>query len=266
MASSNFKLGIIAGGGTLPVALTQACLETNRPFFVIGLKGYAKAADFSHLPYTSFPIGKAGQIIKKLHKEDITHVILAGRIERPDFSSLSVDIKGMRLISSLLRQYLQGDNAMLTGVITFLEKEGFHVIGADQIAPQLLTPKGILGKIKPDAKAMKDIALGQALLKKIGEYDIGQAAVIQHGRVLGIEGPEGTDNLMRRSLGGTVVKVKKPTQDARVDLPTIGPSTIELAKARKIQCIALEAGCSFILARKETLALANRYKIAVVGI
>jgi DUF1009 family protein len=166
-----------------------------------------------------------------------------------------------------------GDNRLLSLIVEELEGEGFRVLGADALIGLALAPVGPLSARQPDADALVDIALGARVVARLGDLDIGQAAVVQHGLVLGIEANEGTDALLTRcgalqrpGPGGVLVKLKKPGQERRADLPTIGPDTIRVAAAAGIAGIAVHAGHSLIIERDQVTAAADRAGLFVIGI
>ncbi|MES2984768.1 MAG: UDP-2,3-diacylglucosamine diphosphatase LpxI [Pseudomonadota bacterium] len=267
-------LGIIAGGGELPRTLIRACQELNRPYYVLALQDSADEltialAGEQHSVIRMGAIGKALEILRANH---VTELVLAGRVTRPKVSTLRPDLKGAKLLTRLGSQFLSGDNELLSGVIEFFEEEGFHVTGAEAIVKDLLAPEGMIGSIYPDKRAQSDIEIGARVARAIGALDIGQAVIIQNGLTLGVEAVEGTDGLITRCAplkledkGGVLVKVKKPQQEKRVDLPTIGRSTIERIAECGFAGIAVEAGGSLILGRREVARLADALGVFVIG-
>jgi DUF1009 family protein len=166
-----------------------------------------------------------------------------------------------------------GDDGLLKAIIREFEGEGFRVVGADAILSSAVAPVGPLGRHAPDAQAEDDIALGFRIVRALGALDIGQAAVVQQGLVLGVEAIEGTDALIarcaglrREGAGGVLVKAPKPGQERRADLPTIGPRTVEAAAAAGLRGIAIEAGASLVIDRAALVAAADRTGLFVVGV
>jgi hypothetical protein len=162
---------------------------------------------------------------------------------------------------------------LLSAVVAELEREGFRVVGPDQVLAAGLAPDGAFGRVLPDEQARADIAQGERIARALGALDIGQAVVVQQGLVLGVEAIEGTDALLRRcaglrreGLGGVLVKVEKPGQEPRADRPTIGPQTVALAAAAGLRGIAVEAGATIVVDHDEVVAAADRAGIFVVGI
>jgi DUF1009 family protein len=268
------SLGIIAGGGELPRVLIQACHETGRPFFVLALQDTADeatvAAAGEHHAWIRF--GAIGKALDILHKNNVTEIVMAGRVTRPKISSIRPDMKGAKLLARISAQLLSGDNELLSSIVAFLEEEGFRVTGAEEIVHELLAPEGMVGSIYPDKRAQSDIETGARIARAIGALDVGQAAIVHNGIVLGVEAVEGTDGLIARCAalkseekGGVLVKVKKPQQERRVDLPTIGVSTIEHIAQCGFSGVAVEAGASLILNRREVARRADALGVFVVG-
>ena len=265
------KLGIIAGGGRLPLQIMESCRATGRPFFVLAFDN-AEQAPLEQASHKIVRLGAVGEAIDTLRQAGVNDVVMAGRVQRPSFASLKPDAAGAKLLTRLGKAFFAGDDALLRVIVSFLEEEGFSVIGADQLLDGLTTPEGVLGKIAPDAGAQADIAQGFKTAKELGARDVGQAAIVENGEVLGMETAEGTDALITRCAplhkhprSGVLVKAKKPGQDARVDLPTIGPETVEKMYAAGFAGIALEAGGSLILDKEKTIARADALGIFVVG-
>lgn len=273
MHSTKPKLGIIAGGGRLPLQLIECCQSSGREFFVVALEGIADMAAINAVPHAVVRLGAVGESIGKLRAAGVKELVLAGRVKRPSLSSLRPDFVGAKLIAKLGGAFFSGDDALLSSVISFLEDEGFRVVGADAVMVNLLAPHGILGNISPDTLAEADILQGVKVAAALGAVDVGQAVIVEHGYVLGVEAAEGTDALISRCAGlkrevrgGVLVKLKKPGQEARADLPSIGPETIETLANAGFCGIALEAGGSLILDQDKTVAVANARGLFIVGV
>lgn len=268
------KLGIIAGGGELPERIVAACREKQREVFVVVIEGEGQLQAFGDVPSREFPIGSVGKIIKALKAENVQDVVLAGRIKRPSFSALHMDMEGVKLMTRIMKCSLKGDNALLSTVMKFLEDAGFQPVGADTILEDIVATEGAVGALSPkDKVAWDDIALGVKVVQTLGTLDIGQAVVVQQGVVLGIEAIEGTDKLLQRvggyslkGTGGVLVKLKKPGQEQRVDLPAMGVSTVENAHKAGLRGIAVEVGGALIINRKAVAETADALGLFVVGI
>jgi len=267
-------LGIIAGGGELPRVLIQACIESNRPFYVLALEDAAdeETTFIAGKQHTWIRIGAIGKALDILRKHHVTELVMAGRVTRPRIASLRPDMKGAKLLARIGGQFMSGDNELLASVVNFFEEEGFTVTGAEDLVKELITPEGMIGSIYPDKRAQTDIETGARIARAIGALDIGQAVIIHNGITLGIEAVEGTDGLIVRCAplkgdekGGVLVKVKKPQQEKRVDLPTIGVATIERLAECGFAGVAVEAGASLILNRREVARRADALGVFVIG-
>jgi DUF1009 family protein len=259
------KLGIIAGGGALPGLLVLACQASGRPCYVLGLTGFADNAALPHPADSWIKMGEAGKAFAALREAGVGDVVMAGAVKRPKFSELKTDFGGAKMLARIAGRAALGDDSLLSAVVSEIEAEGFKVVGADSILFELLAPKGVLGRVAPDEKARADIQAGFAAAKALGKADVGQAVVVRAGAVAASEGPDGTDAMLGRVTGGILVKVKKPQQERRVDLPTIGPATIKNAISAGLSGVAVEAGHSFILERSRLIAMADEAGLFVVG-
>lgn len=268
------KLGIIAGMGELPRALIEACEATGREFYILAVEDACEEETVirAHGQYSWIRLGAIGKALDLLKKQGVAELVMAGRVTRPKISALRPDLKTTKLLAKLGSNLLTGDNKLLSGIVEFLEEEGFKVVGAEQIVRDIITPEGLIGSIYPDKRAQADIEVGARIATDIGKMDIGQAVVIQNLQVLGIEAVEGTDALIKRCAllkneekGGVLVKVKKPQQEGRVDLPTIGLETIDQVAEAGFSGIALQAGASLILNRREVSRRADQLGIFIIG-
>ncbi len=267
-------LGIIAGAGALPRMMMNSCAQTGRPFFVIALDGItdAETIAMADTQVASMRIGAIGKILETMQQRHVAEVVMAGKVPRPKIASLRPDLKGTKLLAKVSSQLIAGDNDIVNHIIAFIEEEGFRVVGVESIIRELLAPEGLIGSIYPDKRAQGDIEFGARIARDIGALDIGQAVVVQNLTVLGVEAVEGTDQLIERCAhlrledkGGVMVKVKKPQQDTRVDLPTIGIPTIERVAAAGLAGIAVEAGATLILDRRELARRADQLGVFVIG-
>ena len=268
------RLGIIAGAGALPRMMIRACQQSERPFFVVALEGTADEETLAMAgeQHRVVRLGAIGKILETMHQQQVDEVVLAGNVPRPRIASLRPDLKGTKLLARVSTQLIAGDNDIVNSIISFIEEEGFRVIGADSVMKELLAPEGLIGSIYPDKRAQADIEFGARIAREIGALDIGQAVIVQNNMVLGVEAVEGTDRLIERCAdlkleerGGVLVKVKKPQQDARVDMPTIGIPTIERIAAAGLAGLAVEAGATLILDRRELARRADQLGVFVIG-
>jgi UDP-2,3-diacylglucosamine hydrolase len=267
-------LGIIAGAGALPRTLIQSCKAAGRPYYVIALEEAVDSAtiDEAGVDHGWFRLGATGKMIDALRAHGVTEVVMAGKVHRPKLSSLRPDLKGTMLLARIGSQLLTGDNELLNSIVTFLEEEGFRVVGVDDIVRELIAPEGLIGSIYPDKRAQGDIEYGVRMARGIGALDIGQGVIVYNQQVLGVEAIEGTDRLIERCAtlrgdekGGVLVKAKKPQQDRRADLPTIGVPTIENLASHGFAGVAVEAGASLIVDRRAVARMADQLGVFVVG-
>ncbi len=273
------KLGVIAGGGHLPLLLRDACLSTCRPFFIIGLEGFARREDFTACDSAWVTLGQVGRVMDILKENECAAVVMAGEVNRPDFRSLKLDWKGAKLMPKILNAALGGDDALLSLLVKTFEQEGYAVIGADDVISDLLIPAGNLGEYSPSLEDFQDIKRAMDVISSLGALDIGQAAIVCNQLVLAVEAVEGTDAMLARCLDistdlrgtpetkrGVLAKMPKPNQERRVDLPTIGVQTVEGAASAGLSGIAVTAGGVLVIHRDEVITTANEAGLFVTGI
>jgi UDP-2,3-diacylglucosamine hydrolase len=266
------KLGVLAGGGRLPALVIDACRGQKRPLFVIAFQGFTDPRTVEDTAHAWMPLEKVGAILRRLHQEGVREVVLAGPVRRPTaWLALRPDWRAVRLLAKMLRRW-RGDNHVLSLVVRELEEDGFGVVGAEALAPDLLMGKGPLGGRVPDAAQQRDIEFGVNAALELGRRDRGQAVIAAHGRIVGLETAGGTAALLNGSVrepaarGGVLVKIAKPGQERRVDLPSVGVETVGQAAAAGLAGIALEAGGSLVLGRSDVARAADEAGLFVVGI
>lgn len=273
------SLALVAGNGSLPGQIADALTGSGRTFRVVAIKGEADERTRA-LADTELGWGEIGRLYEFLNKSGAQDVLLIGGVsKRPDFTSILGDFGTLKRLPTIIRALAGGDDSLLTKVIRLFEVEGFRIVGIKDVAPQLLASSGVLGKVRPKDADWRDLQLALQATEKLGELDIGQAAVAVGGRVVALEGAEGTDAMLARCAelkrigrvrakgrSGVLVKTAKPDQDLRVDLPTVGPRTIELAVDAGLAGIAVEAHGALIAEKDETLAMADKSGLFVIGI
>lgn len=273
-AGDRSSVGIIAGSGDLPAMVIDVCKGRSQPCFVIAFEGETDLRALEDIPHMVIGLDKMGTAIAALRDRYIQDIVLIGRVGRPELAGMRPDFTTLRLLSRIARARRTGDNALFNTIIRFLEDTKFTVRGVQEVVPDIIAKRGVLGKVQPDARAQSDVSFGVEVARNIGAYDIGQAVVVQNGRVLGVEAAEGTDALLERvralhnpdAPGGVLVKTKKPQQDERIDLPTVGPQTVENAHRAGLRGIAVEAGHAIIIHRQEMIERANALGIFLYGI
>jgi DUF1009 family protein len=265
-------LGILAGGGTLPRRVAEAAAAQGRPVFIVAFTGQFDPATVEGFPHISLRIGLAGRILSEMRKAGVVDLVMAGGVRRPSLSELGLDWRGVQLFARIGAGAL-GDNGLLAAIGHELEREGFRLVGASEILAGGAVGAGVLGQQHPDEQARSDIAHGVLVARALGVVDVGQSVVVQQGLVLGVEAIEGTDALLRRvgplrrdGLGGVLVKIAKPQQDRRIDLPTIGPATVALAVEAGLRGIAVEAGSTIILDQAATVAAADEAGLFLIAL
>jgi UDP-2,3-diacylglucosamine hydrolase len=265
-------LGIIAGGGVLPDRLLAACDRRKINTFVIGFEGQTDPVLMTGRRHLWTRLGAAGQIIQTLQAHHIKHLVLIGSIARPSFTELKPDWKTASFLLKVGTRAL-GDNNLLTAIKSELEKEGFIIHGVQEFAEDLLAPSGAVGKYTPLPADQDDIDRGLEVARAIGKLDVGQATVVQEGMILGVEAIEGTDALIdrcgenkRKGRGPILVKTQKPQQDITLDLPTIGPETIQRAAYHGYRGIVFEAKRTLLIDPQKVAETADEAKMFVIGI
>jgi DUF1009 family protein len=266
------KLGILAGGGDLPVRVIAACRASGREFFVLAFEGEAAPETVKGTPHAWVRLGDAGEGLDRLREAGVQELVLAGGVRRPSLKSLRPDRRALRFLTRIGKAMFR-DGGLLAGIVAELEKEGFQIVGVDSLVGGLLAVEGCYGAVEPDDMARADIARGIEVARAIGGIDLGQAVVVQQGVVLGVEAIEGTDALIQRCAGlrragpgGVLVKVSKPGQDSRVDLPTVGVATVEQTAEAGLRGIAIEAGGALVIDRRLVVKAADGAGLFVVGV
>lgn len=272
------KLGLIAGGGALPVELADHCKAAGRAFAVMRLRGFAEPS-LARYPGVEVGIGEFGKAFKALRAEGCEVVCFAGDVKRPDFGALMPDARGLLIMPSLIKAARQGDDALLRRVLDEFEKEGFEIEGAHEVVGEMTLPRGRLGKFYPRDEHMADIDKALLVAREIGRLDVGQGAVVCNGLVLAVEAQEGTDAMLRRVAElpqairgsaerprGVLAKAPKPIQETKVDLPTIGVATIQRAARAGLAGVVGEAGGLLVVDREAVMACADDLGLFVLGV
>lgn len=272
------KLGLIAGGGSLPVSLARYCHAIGRDVFVVRLKGFS-SPELAEFPGANVGLAELGRGVRVLKQAGCESVCLAGNVSRPDFQSLIPDLRGLAAMPGAIAAARRGDDALLSFLVTEFEKEGFVVEGADTVAVGLTLPAGPLGAFSARPGDERDIEGAMSAARAIGLIDAGQAAVCCEGLILALEAQEGTDAMLarvgqlpsairgsRENRRGVLAKVCKPGQERRVDLPTIGPRTIKGAADAGLAGIVGEASQILVVERAEVVALADALGLFVLGL
>ena len=278
-AEAEGPLGIIAGGGAIPIAVADAVVARGRRVVMFPVRGWTDPGAVERFPHRWTTLVKWGRLLRDAREEGCRDFVFVGTALRPPLSSIGIDWATLRVLPAVWRSYRGGDDHLLSGVARIFEAHGFRVVGAHEVVPEILMPQGPVGSLAPGARDLADIARGLDLLRAIGPFDVGQAAVVANNQVLAVEGVEGTDNMLAhiaslRECGrvstargvGVLVKAPKPGQDRRMDLPAIGPKTVTEAAAAGLAGVAVVAGSAIVAEPNEVARAADRARIFVFGI
>ncbi|MBB4005896.1 LpxI family protein [Allorhizobium taibaishanense] len=279
MMTQDGRLAVIAGSGMLPVYVAEAARAAGENPFILPLKNEADQR-WDGFDTAVIGVGDMSGLSALIRRHGIKRVVMSGGVKkRPNFNEIHVNLRFLMKLPFAVRTLLSGgDDAVLKMVIQLIESQGCRVVGAHEIAPQLLAEIGPQGTARPNDDDQRDIAAAMKAADALGRLDVGQGAVSVGGRIVALEGVEGTDRMLQRVAElraegrissrrrGVLVKLCKPQQDIRADLPTIGQSTVEHAARAGLAGIAVEAGRALLLQRQETLAMADAAGVFVSGI
>ena len=271
------KIGLIAGGGGLPLQVAAAAKASDELGVVIGLEHFALPQNFPDAVFLH--LGQFGKMTRKLKSANCTHVCFAGIVKRPDFKKVKPDLKAVRHLPKVIQAASRGDDQLMREILSLFEDEGFGIISPQDVCADLMIKEGVLGNVSMGENHRKDALKACETAAAIGRLDIGQGAVVARGVVLAVEAQEGTDAMLMRLLNlpselrgtsqsraGVLAKLVKPTQDIRVDLPTLGPTTVRYAAEAGLAGIVAEAGGAFIMEREETVRLADEMGLFIAGL
>ena len=234
-------LAMLCGGGSLPLAVAEKVTKSGRSVLLFPLRGAAEGTAVERFPHHWVHVGQIGKFMRLARAAGCRDVVFIGSLVRPSLWQVHPDLKGLSVLPRVIAAYRGGDNHLLTGMGKVLEHDGFRLLGAHEVAPDILDIlKGRFGRVQASERDHADIALGLDYLHTAGKFDIGQAVVVAGLHVLAVEAAEGTDAMLARVAEmrtngrvraprgtGTLVKAPKPAQDRRFDLPSIGPMTVE---------------------------------------
>lgn len=270
-------LAIVCGGGSLPFAVADAAKQRGRGVVLLALRGSADTERVAGYRHHWVAVSQVGTMCRLARRAGCRDLVFIGGVVRPTFRDFRPDVYTLPLLRRLIRLLRGGDGHLLSGVASMFEEQGFRVLGAHDVAPQILIPEGPVGRYQPDEADREDIVHGLAFLRATGPFDVGQAVVIARRRVLAVEAAEWTDIMLARlaelrssgrirAVGGVLVKAPTPGQDRRMDLPTIGPHTVEGAARAGLNGLAVVAGSSIVAEPERIGAAADRANLFVVGV
>jgi len=271
-------IGLIAAGGAMPFAVADSLRARGIDPIVFALKGVCDQVQAQRFRHHWIHIGQVGRAEKLFRSEGCRDLVFIGTLLRPALSEIRLDWGTLKVMGRVLASFRGGDDHLLSGIARILERDGFRMVGIKDVAPDLLMPEGCLTRASPDARAAADIARGCEVLRALGPFDIGQAAVVIEGHVVGIEDVAGTDGLLGRiaelraqkriraaTRRGVLVKAPKSGQDLRFDLPTVGPRTIEGAARAELAGVAVAAGNAIIAEPQAMIEAADKAGLFVTG-
>ncbi|MBL0402353.1 UDP-2,3-diacylglucosamine diphosphatase LpxI [Microvirga aerilata] len=272
-------IAILAGAGQLPIQLVNHLERTGQEYRVLAFRGFA-LPELRRRAHASVDLLDLKTIMSTLEGWQPRAVSLVGAVRRPGFSALLGAYSALRNRQEVRDVIARGDDQVLRGAVMLLEERGHRVVGAHELAPDLVAPPSLSGALQPRADDREAVTVGLDLLASLSAFDIGQGAVVDRRHVLAIEGPEGTDRMLRRvrglrqswfgmrrrEEGGVLIKAAKRGQDLRVDMPTIGPRTVVEASRAGLSGIAIGAGSTFVLEQAETMHTADRLGLFLVAV
>lgn len=276
MSSHEHCLGILAGGGSLPLEIASNVRSTGRDVHIVALEGEADA-DFTGISTEYVNWGAIGRIVSSFKERGVEDLVIVGGVTRPNLKKIKPDFGFFRSIWRIIKIIRAGgDDSVLRKVIGFFEQHGFHVVGVGDVAPELVINSGPFGEHRASSDDFADVAIGFDIIRRLGRFDVGQAIVVNRGVVEAIEGAEGTDRMLQRvahlrvtkfskSQRGVLVKRPKPDQERRIDLPAIGPTTAMLASRAGLGGIAVLAGQAIAARRSSLLSTANESELFIEG-
>jgi len=264
------KLGLIAGKGELPMAIASEAKAKGYTVLAIALEPLAEISLSSYVDEIIWVnVGKFGEIIETLIKHNIKKAIMVGKVPKSLLykSKITPDLRAIKLLFSLKDR---SDDSILQSVAKEIEKEGISLLNIVSFGSRLLTSEGTLTEKGPTEEEWKDIIFGWKIAKEIGRLDIGQTVVVKNQAVMAVEAIEGTDEAIKRGgrlagTGAVVVKVSKPDQDMRFDVPVVGLSTLRAMFEVGARVLAIEAKKSIILNKDKIIEESKKAGIVVVG-
>jgi DUF1009 family protein len=277
VAAENGPLAIICGGGSLPFAVAQAAQRSGRRVVLFAIRDFADRERVAAFPHHWVSFGQFGLFRRLARQEGCRDVVMIGTVVRPAIWRIRPDLVTLRMLPRIVSMFRGGDNRLLSGVARLFEENGFRLLGAHELAPEILMPQGVLGRVQPHEGDHADIARGLAVLAACSPYDVGQAVVMAQGRVLAIEAAEGTDQMLLRVAqlrasgriavrGGVLIKAAKRGQDMRVDLPSLGPRTVEGVARAGLAGMAAVAGSAIVAEPDALVRAADDARLFVVGV
>tara|TARA_B100000700_G_scaffold320682_1_gene418428 strand:- start:372 stop:1163 length:792 start_codon:yes stop_codon:yes gene_type:complete len=261
-------IGLIFGDTHFPIEILKKIKKKHLKYLIIDLtKGKFKKDKYSY----KVSIGQFGKIIEILKDNKCKKVLFAGKVKKPNFSKLRLDLKGIYYIPRIIKSSKLGDAAILKEIIKILSHEKIKTISSLTFNPELTLKKGNYSKTKPNGQDKADIKKAITTLDKLGKYTFSQGVVVKNKKVIAIEGKDGTQKMLKRCKSkklknkGVLVKFPKKKQDLRIDLPTIGYKTFTQCKSAGLKGIVLKNKRNVFLERKKCIAFANKNKMFITA-
>ena len=270
-------LALVCGGGSLPLAVADHVSARGRRVLLFPLRDAADPKDYAGREHHWIHVGQFGRVMRIARAQGCREIVLIGSLVRPSLWSRWPDWTTLKMLPRIVAAYRGGDNHLLSNVAKLVEQQGFTLRGAHEVAPEILAPRGALGRLRPSAGDEADIALALDYLATAGRFDIGQAAVVVNRHIVAVEAAEGTDGMLARVAAlraegripapkGVLVKAPKPQQDRRFDLPSIGPKTVEAAAGAGLAGVAVIAGETIVADPAALADAADRAGLFVIGV
>jgi UDP-2,3-diacylglucosamine hydrolase len=272
-------LAIICGAGNFPRVVADSVTRRGRPTVLFALKGWVEPESVARYSHHWVRLGQFGRFRRLARAEGCREVVFIGSLLRPAIAQLRPDWATLRLLPRIIRLFRGGDDHLLTGVARIFEEHGFRLLGAHEVAPEILMPEGALGRHRPLSRDWDDVEHGLKLIAAIGPFDVGQAVVVADHRVIAIEAAEGTDGMLARIAEmrrtgrialpervGVLIKATKPGQDRRLDLPSVGTGTVAAAAQAGLAGIAVEAKGAITDDLEKLIGAADAAGLFIVGV
>jgi DUF1009 family protein len=272
-------VGLIAAGGVMPFVVADSLIARGIDPVLFALKGACDPVAVQRFRHHWISVGQVGRAVKLFRAENCRDLVFIGALVRPALSEIRLDWGTLRVIGRVLAAFRGGDDHLLSGIGRIFEQHGFRMVGMRDVAPDLLMPEGCITRTVPDENAAADIVRGRDVLRALSPFDIGQAAIVIDGHVVGVEDIEGTDGLLARvarlraegrirakAARGVLVKAPKSGQDLRFDLPTMGPRTVEGAALAQLAGIAVVSGNTIVVEPQTMIEAADAAGLFVTGL
>jgi len=272
-------IALICGGGSLPLAVADFVAGHGRKVLLFPLRGAADARAYAHRPHHWIHLGQFGKFARIARAAGCRDLVFIGSLVRPSLWQIRPDWQALLALPEIARAFLGGDDYLLSSIGRLVEQRGFRLLGAHEVAPNILVPEGTLGRVEPSDRDYDDVSFGLDYLRAAGPFDIGQAVVVANNHVLAVEAAEGTDQMLARVAQlrqsgriskpkgtGVLVKAPKPNQDPRFDLPSIGPQTVEGGVAAGLAGIAVTAAGTVVAEPERLIRAADYANVFVLGV